>query len=226
MLLTILSDPTNLVLESLKLGKPFIAVYLNYRLGVFGFVATSAMLETQESDEIQGLNFGLRDQKVGLQWVSDNITAFGGDAQRITIGGQSAGGNSVNVHALEAKLNGSSHLFSKVIVQSGAMGTLGPISLEEAEGQWNDLCQSLGVSVKDKFSKLREMQKMSVEDLIQATRKAMWLVFPVVNDRITMDFTKRLDPLLVNLGKTSLGSAKSITTPISVFLGEVDEEVC
>ncbi|RDW94260.1 hypothetical protein BP5796_00023 [Coleophoma crateriformis] len=217
-------NPTNLVLESLRLGKPFVAVYLNYRLGVFGFLATSAMLEIQKPDEVHGLNFGLRDQKVGLQWVFDNIAAFGGDPERITIAGQSAGGNSVNVHALEAKLNGSSHLFSGAILQSGAMGTIGPVSVEAAEGQWNNLCQRLGVVAEDKFSKLLEMEKIGVADLIAATRKMMWLVFPVVNDKITIDFTNKLEPLAVNLGETSVGLVRQRITPILVLLGEVDEE--
>lgn len=87
------ADPTNLVLQSLNTGKPVIAVAMNYRLGLFGFGASSAMLKQQSSGEFRGLNFGLRDQKVALQWISENISEFGGDPRKVTIGGQSAGGS-------------------------------------------------------------------------------------------------------------------------------------
>ncbi|CZR63940.1 uncharacterized protein PAC_13837 [Phialocephala subalpina] len=138
--------------SGLNLGKPFIAVYLNYRAGIFGFAATSAMIEAQNSDEIKGVNFGLRDQKVGFRWIANNILAFSGDPQRITIAGQSAGGSSTHVHALEAKTNPSTPLFQKAIVQSGAVGCSGSVSLADAEASWDRLCKVLGVSADDKKS--------------------------------------------------------------------------
>ena len=67
-----------------------ITVVVNYRLGALGFMASKSM---------QG-NYGLMDQRLALQWVNDNIAAFGGDPKRITIGGQSAGGMSVGAHLI------------------------------------------------------------------------------------------------------------------------------
>lgn len=68
----------------------FIQVGINYRLGAFGFFALE--------DEYQGMtttgNWGLTDQRNGLRWIFDNIKYFGGDNQKITLGGQSAGGES------------------------------------------------------------------------------------------------------------------------------------
>ncbi|KAH6662123.1 putative carboxylesterase [Halenospora varia] len=218
-------DPSNLVLEALTLGKPFIAVNLNYRLGIFGFAATSAMIEAQHGDEVRGVNFGLRDQKVGFQWIANNISAFGGDPQRITIAGQSAGGNSTHVHALEAKLNPSTPLFRKAILQSGAVGCTGPISLADAEANWDKLCKVLAVSVDDKMREFETMLKITVLELLQASRELFWYLFPLVNDQLILDFTVDLDPVLVNLGETSNGKKLSgSAAPIDVLLGGVDNE--
>lgn len=69
-----------------------VVVTVNYRLGVFGFLAHPEI--TKESPEAPA-NFGSLDQQAGLRWVARNIAAFGGDPDNITIAGQSAGGGSV-----------------------------------------------------------------------------------------------------------------------------------
>ena len=65
---------------------PIIHVAVNYRLGAFGFAASEAL--RAEGSE----NLGLRDQRLAIEWTRDNIAAFGGDPDRITIHGQSSGG--------------------------------------------------------------------------------------------------------------------------------------
>ena len=69
-----------------------IVVSIAYRLGVFGFLAHP---ELSAGDKDHPTNFGLLDQKAGLEWVYENIAAFGGDPNNITLAGQSAGGASV-----------------------------------------------------------------------------------------------------------------------------------
>lgn len=69
-----------------------IVVTVGYRLGVLGFMAHPDI--TKESPEAPA-NFGLLDQRAGIEWVIRNIAAFGGDPEKITVGGQSAGGSSV-----------------------------------------------------------------------------------------------------------------------------------
>ncbi|XP_060523457.1 juvenile hormone esterase-like [Cylas formicarius] len=86
-----------------------IFVSLNYRLGPLGFLST-------EDLAIPG-NAGLKDQLLGLEWVNRNIEAFGGDSQKITIGGQSAGGSSCGLLVLSKKAKG---LFRAAICQSGS----------------------------------------------------------------------------------------------------------
>ncbi|MEJ0008420.1 MAG: carboxylesterase family protein [Steroidobacteraceae bacterium] len=69
--------------------RDLIVVTINYRLGAFGFLAHPAL--TQESDHHASGNYGLMDQLAALRWVRANIAAFGGDSNRVTIAGQSAG---------------------------------------------------------------------------------------------------------------------------------------
>src|SRR5689334_19144506 len=70
-----------------------VVVSVNYRLGLLGFLAHPA-LSQESGDKLSG-NYGLLDQIEGLRWVQRNIAAFGGDPDRITIFGESAGGISV-----------------------------------------------------------------------------------------------------------------------------------
>lgn len=66
-------------------GMPVIAVAMNYRLGAFGFAQSGALLNEGST------NAGLRDQRLALEWVQNNIALFGGDPNKITIFGQSSG---------------------------------------------------------------------------------------------------------------------------------------
>ncbi|XP_053395835.1 neuroligin-2-like [Mercenaria mercenaria] len=87
-----------------------IVVTINYRLGVFGFLSTG--------DHNAPGNAGLWDQHMALQWVHDHISRFGGDKERVSIGGDSAGAMSAIQHGLDTQNNG---LFQRIIAQSGSM---------------------------------------------------------------------------------------------------------
>lgn len=105
-----------------------IFVSINYRVGIFGFFAHPEL--TRESGHHASGNYGLMDQATALKWVKNNIAAFGGDPNNITIAGQSAG--SMSVHAMVATPL-TRGLFQKAIAQSGASVTRGNASLGEAE---------------------------------------------------------------------------------------------
>ena len=103
-------DPTPLV----EKGGVIVADF-NYRLGVLGFFAHPAL-------DVKGrrnANYGLMDQQFVLKWLQRNIHAFGGDANRMTIFGQSAGGVSVYSH-LASPTAAAAHLFQGAIAESGA----------------------------------------------------------------------------------------------------------
>ena len=92
--------------------KGVIAVTLNYRLGPLGFACLPEL--AQEAGHTG--NYGLYDQLVALQWVHDNIAAFGGDPENVTLMGQSAGAMSVQQHCLSSLSDG---LFHKAVLSSG-----------------------------------------------------------------------------------------------------------
>lgn len=107
-------------------------VSLNYRLGRFGFFAHPA-LSAENPDAPLG-NYGFMDQIAALEWVKNNIDKFGGDANNVTLFGESAGGRSVNVMMLSPQAKG---LFHKAIVQSGGgrSESIGSVVYLDKEGQ-------------------------------------------------------------------------------------------
>jgi para-nitrobenzyl esterase len=100
-------DPTRLV------KKGVIVVTINYRLGYLGFFAQSAI---DAEGHLNG-NYGLMDQQFALKWVRDNITGFGGDPDRVTIFGESGGGQSVYSQLASPLAAG---LFRGAIAESGS----------------------------------------------------------------------------------------------------------
>ena len=94
--------------------KGVVVVTINYRLGVFGFLAHPEL--TKESIHNSSGNYGLTDQIQALKWVQKNIAAFGGDPDNVTLFGESAGGFSVVFHLATPLTKG---LFHRAIVQSG-----------------------------------------------------------------------------------------------------------
>jgi para-nitrobenzyl esterase len=107
-----------------------IVVTINYRLGALGFLADPAL--TAESPFHISGNYGIEDQQVALQWVRRNIIGFGGDPNRVTIFGESAGGLSTFTNLVSPTAAG---LFQRAIVESGAyMQTLPTLAQTETAG--------------------------------------------------------------------------------------------
>ena len=109
-------------------AKGVVLVSVAYRVGAFGFLAHPEL--SRESGKGSG-NYGLQDMVAGLQWVRDNIAAFGGDARNVTIFGESAGGIAVSMLAASPAAKG---LFHKAISESG--GSFAP-SRRAQEGGMN-----------------------------------------------------------------------------------------
>ncbi len=127
-------------------SRGIIVVSVNYRLGLFGFLSHPEI--TAEAPDAPG-NFGLLDQQAGLRWVHRNIAAFGGDPERITIAGQSAGGASV-MHQYTCDANRD--LIKGAVVFSGmirhteaAFDIFKPLTLEAAEKRGVDFFKYLGI---------------------------------------------------------------------------------
>jgi carboxylesterase type B len=101
-----------IVQRSVELGKPIIGVSINYRLSGWGF------LWGEDVAKAGVTNLGLRDQRLALHWVQENIAYFGGDPSKVTIQGESAGGASIGVH-LVAYGGRDDGLFRAAIGESG-----------------------------------------------------------------------------------------------------------
>ena len=80
--------------NSVSLGKPMIGVSVNNRLSAWGFLYSNEVAGTGNT------NLGLRDQRLALHWLQENIAAFGGDPTKVTIWGESAGANNVGFQLL------------------------------------------------------------------------------------------------------------------------------
>jgi para-nitrobenzyl esterase len=121
--------------------KGAVVVTVNYRLGALGFLAHPE-LDEESPNHVSG-NYGVLDQQAALRWVRSNIAAFGGDPERITLMGHSAGGGSVG-YAMASPL--AKGLFRRAIVLSGSLlGTAGPTpDLAFAEQGGKKLVAELG----------------------------------------------------------------------------------
>jgi para-nitrobenzyl esterase len=140
--------------------KGVIFVSVNYRVGVFGFLAHPEL--TKESDGKASGNYGLLDQLAALKWVKRNIAAFGGDPNNVTIGGQSAGSMSVNCLVASPLAKG---LFKGAIAESGSMLVKNPVlgsnTLPAAEEQGSKLAEKAGTKT------LAEMRAMPAEEVMK-----------------------------------------------------------
>ncbi len=96
-----------------------VVVAANYRIGALGFLALNELAEEEGAHNSTG-NYGLQDQRQALQWVSDNISNFGGDPRKVTLFGESAGAYSVCWHLSHPLSKG---LFHAAIMQSGSCST-------------------------------------------------------------------------------------------------------
>jgi para-nitrobenzyl esterase len=127
--------------------KDVVVVSINYRVGIFGFFAHP---DLSKNGEASG-NFGLLDQIAALQWVKNNIAAFGGNPDQVTIAGQSAGSMSVNALVASPLAAG---LFNKAIGQSGANFTGSMPSKEDAEKELLGTMKSIGSFGLDDLKKM------------------------------------------------------------------------
>jgi carboxylesterase type B len=137
-----------------------IVVTINYRLNAFGFLSTG--------DAASPGNVGMMDQVLALEWIKENIGAFGGDNNNITIFGESAGSASVNFHLLSERSKG---LFNRAMMQSGTM--LSPWAFTNdrdfTRKQAFDIGEKLGCSTSDSQALMDCMRDKDASDLLAAS---------------------------------------------------------
>lgn len=148
-----------------------VAVTVNYRLGVFGFLAHPEL--TKESSHHASGNYGLLDQSAALQWVQKNIAAFGGDPKKITIAGESAGSYSVSAQMASPL---SKNVIAGAIGESGSLLGSATASLKEAETKGAEFAATL------KANTLADLRAILAEQLLKATSTAGFGRFPICVD--------------------------------------------
>jgi para-nitrobenzyl esterase len=154
--------------------KGVVLVTINYRLGVFGFLATADL--AKEANGAAG-NDGLLDMVAALQWVKANIRNFGGDPENVTIFGESAGSFAVSTLMASPMARG---LFQKAIGESGAAfgDTLPTDALEAREKQDGQWVTSLGVST------LAELRALPTDKVLDAAKREKGGFWPVVDGKL------------------------------------------
>ena len=120
-----------------------IVVAPNYRLGPLGFLVHNALAAEDPAHPVSG-NYGLLDQRAALQWVRENIAAFGGDPDNVTLAGTSAGADSVGLHLVSPA---SAGLFHRAIIESGTPTIRWP-SHAESTRRATTLPNLSGVSIR------------------------------------------------------------------------------
>ncbi|RAL15772.1 putative carboxylesterase [Aspergillus homomorphus CBS 101889] len=120
-------DPIKLVADSIKSGQPIIFVSFHYRLNIFSF------------GDGEEKNLALKDQKLAIEWVRNNIAAFGGDPENITLAGESAGAVYVHAHLLTGTP------VKRAVLASGSLYLSNPLPLEKGHG----LIASLEAKVRE-----------------------------------------------------------------------------
>jgi para-nitrobenzyl esterase len=166
--------------------KGVVVVSIGYRLGSLGFLAHPGL--SAESDRRVSGNYGLLDMIAGLQWVQRNIAAFGGNPQRVTIFGESAGGIAVSMLCASPLAKG---LFHGAISQSG--GSFGPIraggggpgenmqGLADAEKAGEAWAAAAGAKT------VAELRALPAEKILAAGRTQRGTTWPIVDGYVIPD---------------------------------------
>jgi para-nitrobenzyl esterase len=158
--------------------KGVVLVTINYRLGVFGFLATSDL--AHEANGAAG-NYGLQDMVAALEWVKANVRNFGGDPGNVTIFGESAGSFAVSTLMASPAARG---LFHRAIGESGAAfgDTLSADTLEAREKKDGEWVASLGVK------SLEELRAVPTGKILDAVKSRGIIGFsPVIDGKLLVE---------------------------------------
>jgi len=189
-----------------------VVVSMNYRLGVFGFLAHPEL--TAESGERASGNYGLQDQLSALRWVRDNIAAFGGDTSNVTIFGESAGSFAVSALLASPLSKGLVH---KAIGESGAFfgATLGAAQRSAAEAQGVSFASDAGAST------IADLRALSADSVLTLSRKNPTRRFSAILDGLVLprnvsdlyaEGAQRHVPLLAGWNAAEVRSSVTLST--------------
>lgn len=156
-----------------------VAVNFNYRTNIFGFPASPAI-------PLEQRNLGLLDQRFALGWIRDNIHAFGGDAEKVTVWGMSAGAESIDAHILTYG-GGTPAPFRAAIMQSGliSLGLVGYRPEDNNVGNWNMVLQATNCSSPSDTTALRCLRAVPASKL-KSVMEEQRITFAPIVDNVTI----------------------------------------
>ncbi|KAH0371304.1 alpha/beta-hydrolase, partial [Aureobasidium melanogenum] len=143
-------DPLTFCTQASEMGKPLIFVSINYRLGALGFFHSPA------AEGLMPANNGLHDQIIAFNWLSRNISGFGGDRDNITAIGQSAGGESLSLHNMSGTKN---PLYKRSIMFSGTPLTMPDKTHSEHQDNFISQAKNLDIDTES-LSSMQIAQQM------------------------------------------------------------------
>lgn len=157
-------DATSLLATAVGQKQPFVFVAVNYRVSGFGFMPGKEILQDGSA------NLGLLDQRMGLEWVADNIAAFGGDPSKVTIWGESAGSISVFNQMLLYDGNATykgKDLFRGAIMNSGTAVPADPVDCPKGQEVYDTVVKAAGCSgAQDTLECLRQVDYKTFLDAV------------------------------------------------------------
>jgi carboxylesterase type B len=203
------------VKESIVEGKPVIFVTVNYRVGGFGFLAGREVLADGAA------NLGLLDQRLGLQWIADNIASFGGDPSKVTIWGESAGAISVfdqmalydGDHTYKGK-----PLFRGAIMNSGSIVPADPVDSPKGQKVYDTVVSAAGCSSSS--DTLNCLRGVPYQTLLNATNSVPGLLS---YSSIALSYLPRPDgKVLTKSPEALLATGKYAKVPF--IIGDQEDE--
>ena len=134
-----------------------IVVTINYRLGALGFLGSSQLRVLDTQDSSTG-NMGIQDQRLAFQWVKENIAAFGGNADKVMIFGESAGAGSMTMHLTMKKSFG---LYSRAVLESGAFAEWNMQPMSHAQNYYDAFISFVDCTAED----IECLQALSLDEI-------------------------------------------------------------
>jgi len=178
-----------------------VVVGVNHRLNVFGYLYLGAMDKKYAESGMAGI----LDLVLSLEWVRDNISAFGGDPDNVTIMGESGGGGKVSTLLAMPRAQG---LFHKAIVESGSMPP-GTVSRDDAARNTEKLFETLGLAIGDTDS----LCKLPAYEILKASAQQPGFSFSPVADDINLAYNP------------DRGMAPETARDIPVMVGSSEDEM-
>lgn len=194
----------------------YILVAPGYRLNMFGFLSSKELLE----EDPKNSNFGFWDQRLALEWTYENIAEFGGDPEKITVGGVSAGSYSAFFQLTYELYNPHVKQIIKQLAFFSNLVYIQPKTIEECQDQFDEIIDKLNIdkslSGAEKVTELRKLEPGFIEDFIPELKLH---TFRAVTDNYF------ISPDIVGDIKTGKFAEMMIKKGARILNGEVDNEL-